>query len=82
MVSFNYFWGSKIMAKKFSKNTKEWITTIIIMISTFFIIFNNVGQSIQLFQVPLSKNAIYWIAGICLGFGAVWTFYLNKVIKI
>lgn len=71
------------MAKKFlNKNQKGWIATIIILISTFFIIFNNVGQSLQLMQIPLSKLSIYWIAGICLGLGIIWTFYLNKVIKI
>ncbi len=70
------------MAKKISKNMKEWIASIIILVSTFIFIFNNVGQSLQLVQISLSKTAMYWIAGISFVVGVVWTFYLNKVIKL
>lgn len=67
---------------KTDKTVKEWITSIIIAVSTFFIIFNNVGQSFQLLQIPLSKEAMYWIAGTCLFIGIVWESYLNKILKL
>ncbi len=71
------------MAKrKLSKNVKEWFGAIIMIISTSVIVFNNVGQSISLFQIPLSKIAMYWIAGLSFFAGVAWISYLNKIIKI
>jgi len=63
------------------KTTKEWLSVAIMMVSSAVIIFNNIGQSVQLIQIPLSKISMYWIAGISLGIGAIWTMYLEKVIK-
>jgi hypothetical protein len=72
------------MAKRkiISKNAKEFIAAGIMIVSTSIIIFNNVGQSLQLVQLNFSRNAYYWIAGISFGVGAVWISYLNKLIKI
>ena len=66
---------------KLKKTTREWISIIIMMISTFIVVFNNVGQSFQLIDIPLSKNAMYWIAGLSFIAGMVWTLYLEKVLK-
>lgn len=68
--------------KRLDKNIKEIIASIIMIVSTSLIIFNNVGQSIQLIQIPLSRVAIYWIAGVSFGIGAVWVSYLNKLLKL
>ena len=67
--------------KKLSKNARENIAMIIMLFSTTIIVFNNVGQSLQLIQIPLSKIAMYWIAGIAFTSGVIWTLYLNKIIK-
>jgi len=61
---------------------KYLVATGIMVISTSLIIFNNVGQSLQLFQLNLSRNLIYWIAGISFGIGALWVSYLNRLLKI
>jgi hypothetical protein len=66
---------------KLKKSTREWLSIVIMVISATIIIFNNVGQSFQLFQIPLSKTTMYWIAGICFFIGAVWTMYIEKVLK-
>lgn len=65
-----------------NKNIKEWIASIIMTVSTSIIVFNNIGQSLQLIQIPLSKIAMYWIAGSALVAGAVWTLYLERVLKV
>jgi len=68
--------------KKINKTIMEFIASAIMILSTSIIIFNNVGQTIQLIQIPLSKIVMYWIAGISFGVGAVWVSYLNKLIKL
>lgn len=72
------------MSKKKSdtKLIKSLIASGIMIVSTSIIIFNNIGQSIQLFQITLSKTTMYWIAGISFAIGGVWTAYLNKLIKL
>ena len=65
-----------------NKTQKELIATLIMIVSTAFIVFNNVGQSFILLQIPLSKIAMYWIAGTCLMVGIVWESYLNRILKI
>jgi len=51
------------------------------LVSSTFIIFNNVGQSLTLSELSLSKSALYWIAGVSFVLGSIWTLYLNKIIK-
>ena len=70
------------MSKKLSKNVKEMISSLIMIISTFIIVFNNVGQSLQLIQIPIGKIAMYWIAGFAFISGMIWTLYLNKILKL
>ena len=61
--------------------SKELIALIIMIISTSIIVFNNIGQSLTLIQLSISKTAIYWIAGFAFISGAIWILYLNKVFK-
>ena len=72
------------MLKK-SKNINEFMKGLlaitIMLVSSTFIIFNNVGQSLTLFELSLSKSALYWIAGVSFVLGSIWTLYLNKIIK-
>jgi len=68
--------------KKVSEIIKNIVASSIMIVSTSIIIFNNVGQTIQLIQVPLSRTIMYWIASVSFVVGAVWTSYLNKLLKI
>ena len=63
------------------RKNKEWLATAIMLISTTIIAFNNIGQSLTLVQLPFSRTTQYWIAGLSLFVGAVWTLYLEKVLK-
>ena len=77
MVVINFYWGVEMMKKK----SKEWISYCIMLISSTIIIFNNIGQSITLIDIPFSRITQYWVAGISFFVGAVWTLYLEKVLK-
>lgn len=70
------------MAKKIPKSFKEVVATIIMVVSTTIIVFNNVGQTFQLVEIPFSKTIMYWVAGLSLLSGIIWESYLNKVLKI
>ena len=69
------------MKRKTKKNIKQWVALAIMILSTSVVVFNNVGQSIQLIQVSLTRNQMYAIAIFSFAIGAVWISYLNKLLK-
>ena len=76
MVIFNYNWDFKM-----KKKNKEWIAYAIMLISTTIVAFNNIGQSITLVQLPFSRTAQLYAGILSFIIGAVWTLYIEKVLK-
>ena len=66
---------------KMKKKTKNTLSLWIMIISTIFIVFNNVGQSITLLDLPFSSTAQFWAGVFSLFSGIVWTLYLRGVLK-
>lgn len=66
------------MAKK---KTKKKIAYFLLMISSFFLIFNNMGQFLTFINIPFTQKTQMFtsILGIIIGF--VWYSYLEGVLK-
>ena len=63
------------------KKNKEIISFWVMLISTIIIVFNNVGQSFTLIDIPFSRNSQFWVGGFSFFVGAIWTLYLRRIIK-
>jgi hypothetical protein len=63
------------------KKNKNIMAYAVMLVSTTILAFNNTGQLITLIDLPFSRNTQYWVAGLSFIVGAVWTLYLEKVLK-
>jgi len=63
------------------KKYKQRFAYGIMLVSTTIVIFNNVGQTMTLIEVPFTKTIQYWVAGISFFVGAIWTLYLKGILK-
>lgn len=66
---------------KIKKKNKNMIAYAIMLISTSIVVFNNVGQTINLIQLPFSRTTQLWIGIFSFIAGAIWTLFLEKVFK-
>ena len=63
------------------KKNKETLSLWIMLISTIIIVFNNVGQSITLIDLPFSRTAQFWVGVVSLLVGIVWTLNLRGILR-
>jgi len=66
------------MAKK---KTKKRIAYIFLVISTFILIFNNIGQFLTFVSIPFTKTTQIWIGIFGISLSVIWYMYLDGVIK-
>ena len=63
------------------KRTKNNLANIVLILSTIIVVFNNIGQSITLVQLPFSRTAQLYAGIFSFIAGAIWTLYLERVFK-
>lgn len=66
---------------KFKKKTKKGIAYTLLTISTFILIFNNIGQAFTLVNVPFTKNIQMYAGFIGAVLSFVWYSYLQGAIR-
>lgn len=63
------------------KKYKERFAYGIMLVSTILVVFNNMGQTMQLINIPFTKTAQLWTGVFSFIAGAIWTLYLKGVLK-
>jgi hypothetical protein len=63
------------------KKIKQRFAYGVVLISTIIVVFNNMGQTLQLVNIPFTKTALLWTGVFSFISGAVWTLYLKGVLK-
>jgi hypothetical protein len=66
------------MAKK---KTKKGIAYTLLVLSTFFLIFNNIGQFLTFVDIPFTRTTQMWMGILGILISIVWYSYLEGAIR-
>ena len=67
--------------KILKKSTKKKIAYITLLLSTTLLVFNNVGQTFTLINIPFSRESQILVALISMTLCSIWYLYLEGVLK-